>query len=354
MSAPHVERPVTPPIDDPELLADRLEAAVAGGRAPDFSEGDPKAWMLALEVVIERRNMDAAVVAVGYLAAAYPDVAYLATMKPLLDGIPPPPPARSGALATFFNDKTKSVQVVRARRSDTVLFAFCAYNHSLLMPVNMMHRWLARLNVHIVYLNDAEKQIYLHGIPALAPDLDGTVAALRRIAKDLGARRILCLGPSGGGYACLRYGVSLGADRILALSPITTPFMDLGVVPKRLRQRAAENPLPHDMMDLLPLYASAERPPRAHIVFGGDRKLDRSQAEHLAAAPSVSVEPLPGVAVHNIIQPLITSGRLDQLLDWLAERPAPRGVLGRAAALFRRLAGRSEGGAAGHQTGIPA
>lgn len=202
--------------------------------------------------------------------------------------------------------------------ADQVILAFSGGDGALWLSRAALHRMLRGLGCHVVYLADVAEGFYLRGPDWRDPD--ELLARLRAVIADLGATRIYCLGQCSGAYGALRYGLDLGAEAILAFSPMTTPTTTAAPGTRaRLRQLAAE--LPGLEPDLDRHYARATAIPRVTITCGAAHKRDLEQARRLQHLPGVRLIELPA-AEHNSIRWLIAKGRLLPLLHELLGRPA--------------------------------
>src|SRR3981081_919874 len=110
---------------------------------------------------------------------------------------------------------------MRRQDCDAVLFCFCAFQGTLGLPVNLVHQWLGRMPASLVYVRDLRELWGACGFPTLGSDRTAAVNALRRIASELGGRRIYTFGVSRGGYPALYYGLKLRARAVLSLGGAT-------------------------------------------------------------------------------------------------------------------------------------
>ena len=138
--------------------------------------------------------------------------------------------------ATFSDDLGKDVQVVRAGTGGSarspVLLVFCGMAHRFWVPLNLIHIWLSRLGVHIVYLRDFRRIFYLRGIRSLGADYATSVAALAKLIEDLGESSVHCIGSSSGSFGALQMGLDLGAQSVLCLAGPTQTRRCRTVYPK--------------------------------------------------------------------------------------------------------------------------
>ena len=168
-------------------LISTWKAAHASNVVPPLGEVSPYQWAMACHTMFEAGEIDLVEYAARHLHAAYPELDYLATLVALFDAVPrhlPPPLA-------FRDQPGAEVQIVRNPESEAVLLCFCAAEGTLGLPLNFVHQWLGRLPVSLVYIKDFRDLSGALGFPSLAPGRAGSIAALRRIAEELGAKRIL-------------------------------------------------------------------------------------------------------------------------------------------------------------------
>lgn len=169
---------------------------------------------------------------------------------------------------------------------------------------------IAGLNV--VYLHDKKRLFYCNGLPELGDTLDATLDSLRRRLAIYGNVRLSTFGSSAGGFGALLYGILLGADRVLALSPPVTTLRDVSHRLNDYRARALlkrlELRLGDGVRDIRQILERHTGPvPRIDLVYGADNKIDHAHATHLADLPGVHLYPLDGVDTHN------TNGLLSSL-----------------------------------------
>jgi hypothetical protein len=323
--------------------------------------------MVITERMLRSGKLDAIEHTVRHLHASFPRLAFARNLCELFEHIP----AADGQLP-FVDDLGKDVQIVRRRRARTAILVFNGFADRLGLPLAVIHRWLGKLPAHLLYLRDFERQFYLRGIRSLGGSRGETLEELNRILGRLKARRVLCVGASGGVFGALHYGVILGADRILCFSGVTNLSPEFRAHAKSIAVRhfSADAVPPetgkpkwsavvgqHLSMDpelgglvlnMRQYYEAAKRPPRTLFLFGSENWDDRIQAENLRGLPSVTLREVPNIAEHNIVPDVARRGELGSLLDWLVEpEPAPRnlsftemiGQPGKLSELFARMRG---------------
>jgi hypothetical protein len=141
-----------------------------------------------------------------------------------------------------------------------------------------------------------------------------------RIRSLASGRRLAVVGGSGGGFAAIRWGVDLGADRIIAFSPPTNLEdgfrQSIGdgrgrVVANRLRRL-----IPLEDRNLTPRVARAGGRIPIHIVFGSANAIDTAHARNLAGVPGVHLHPR-NVAAHLVLNTLLEEGEFETVLAGL-------------------------------------
>jgi tetratricopeptide (TPR) repeat protein len=190
----------------------------------------------------------------------------------------------------------EEVQIIESGGSEQALLVFSGGNDGMAMPLPIFDRFLAPLPAAVVYLKDFRRLNYLLGIGQLAAGYAGTIDALRGIVDRLGARRVSAIGNCDGAFAAMRYGIELGAERVIAFDPPThhsdeiVPRLEQARNFKRRRLAAA---VP-DMTDLRPFLLAANGRTQIEILFREDEARERSHAQHVADAPGVTLVPVAG------------------------------------------------------------
>jgi hypothetical protein len=297
------------------ILTPEIEAAAAENRAPDFSVAGPGSWAQVLDRLLVAGRIEIVGSAARQFHSAFPRSAFGRTLCTLLDRLPP---AAEGP--AFADIGTKDFQLAGRNRSETFVLMFCDASHQFGIPLFAAHRFFGRLPATFAYLRDFRRLLFLDGVPSLGSNLQATLAAIRTHAASIGARRIICLGNSGGTFAALKYGLELEAEAVVGFAGPTNlapEFTEhLRPIPLALTKKAA-NLLPAAEIDLRKVYADAESPPRVALRYGANNWDDRIQAEHLRGFPKVSLLPIPGLQSHNVLVELIRRDQLQPLLDWL-------------------------------------
>ncbi len=205
--------------------------------------------------------------------------------------------------------------------SDTTVVAFTGRSRRLGVSMYFMQGLLSEHGVNAVYLFDWSNALFLAGVAGLGRDVPSTVAALSGILAEMGTKRLICLGQSWGGYATIRYGVELGADAIIAFSPI--------VMALRFEERwktvcaAAGVAVEEEELDPRVVLERRSPRPRTWIIHGDRNRPDTEAACHFDGVPGLIRLPVAGVSQHNILAPLAVSGRFSPLFRKVCDEVGP-------------------------------
>jgi hypothetical protein len=316
-------------LKDPRLeitLVRELERACAArGATPFIPYAAPYQWANACHDLFEAGRLDVSEYAARSLHARYPGIPYLAKLAAFFDAAPRGAPVP----LPFHDDPSAEIQLVQRPGCEKVLLCFCAAEGTLGLPLNFVHQWLGRLPVSLVYIKDFQNLSGGGGYPALAPDRSAAIAALRRIAAELGGKEIYGFGVSLGGFAALYYGLALEAVAILCLcgaTDYTRDFVEtLGPIPKAYLNLC--NQAPDFLVSLRASCAAARDRTRVLMAYSALYPRDRLQAERLAGLSNVQLIPV-SYAQHNVIDPLVRRREFSPLLSRLVTTEPPTAYVG--------------------------
>jgi len=300
---------------DPATLADEIEAAFRERRSPALGERNVAGHRAAaaIDVVFARGDLAAAEHAARLLYSKSPGFRYARNLCAVFDRMPP-----ADRQLPFADDLTKEVQIVPRNDAETVVLLFCGNSHRLGMPLSAIHRWLGLIPASLGYLRDFRCLSYLTGLSSLGPDREATLTSLRGIIASLGGRRTVCCGNSGGAFAALHYGLDLGSEAVLSLSGATNLSPEFNMhLRQAVNSARLRSDLSPELVDLRRLYGTADRPPRALLLYGQNNWDDRLHAEHLSGLPTVSLQAVEDHDEHNVVVELIKRGQFEGFLDWL-------------------------------------
>jgi tetratricopeptide (TPR) repeat protein len=202
-------------------------------------------------------------------------------------------------------DPARDVLAATCDGASAAVLVFTGSNDAVSMPLALFDRHLAPLAVSAVYLKDFRRLRFLTGIASLADDYEGTVAALRHMLEGLGARRLCVIGNCDGGFAAIRYGIELGADRIVTFG---APTHSGSGAPAQFEQgrnfmrRRLASAVPADMIDLRPFLECRSYATDIQIHYESDDPRDRDHSMRLANLPGVTLHPWIGSSNHQLLR----------------------------------------------------
>ncbi len=287
-----------------------VRAAFERGEPLDFAGGDPREWIKTIDELLSSGKVELARFALDRLREQAPDLKWPQTVSELVDLMPEGSPRER----RFVDDRESDLQLVPRDGARTVVLGFCGRRNRLNMPLWIFQRWMAKLEVSVIYLRDFDETFYLGGVRSCG-SLAATVERLRQAIGSMNADRVVCIGNSSGGYGALRYGLELQADRVFSFSGAVnmTPEFNAHLNRKAGALRLAKD-FPDDTLDLRELYLAATRPPRTELYFGDNAWDDRIHNEHMAGAPGVTLHPVPDYAGHGALPELIRRGEFEPIL----------------------------------------
>jgi hypothetical protein len=210
--------------------------------------------------------------------------------------------------------------LVRRPGSDTLVIVFMPPAGGFGGTANAIQAMLGRDPPHALYLYDSNALYHLAGTDRFGAGYAAMVEGLRRLADELGVRRVVTLGPSAAGFTAIRAGIDIGADAVVAAGAVTSMTADAMHADGRMpgtRSRLLES-VPEQARDLKPdLVAHAGRA-RIHLFYGDSNREDRMHAHHLGDVPGVTLHPIADLGMHDPFGELLLRGRTDALEPLLA------------------------------------
>ena len=204
-------------------------------------------------------------------------------------------------------DPARDVLIAESAGAETAVLIFTGSNDALSMPIPVFDRYLAAIPVTAVYLKDFNRLRFLRGIKSLNKDYEGTLSALKKMLRRLGTKRLITLGNCDGGFAAIRYGVELGAQRVVTFgAPTYSPGNALSRIEQArnfMKNRLAAS-VPSDLMDLRPFLETHPHTTQIDLFYEAEDARDSSQALHLAGLPGVQHHPRPGLSDHHLLRAL--------------------------------------------------
>jgi len=204
-------------------------------------------------------------------------------------------------------DLQPDIDVIQATcpGAKTAALIFTGFNDALSIPLAIFDPFLATVPVSAVYLKDFKRLRYLQGVTSFADDYAGTLAALRDLISRLKVSRLVTMGNCIGGFAAIRYGVELGADRIIAFDAPTRIGHDTESGIQQgfnfLRKRLAAS-VPAEMTDLRPFLEERRNHIPIELYYQAEIPERREDSERLSDLPGIQLNPLPGVHPNHALR----------------------------------------------------
>jgi len=207
--------------------------------------------------------------------------------------------------------------VERGRDPSAVVIAFTGGADKLMLPVYEFFDTTKSLGYSRILLRDQYQRCYTRGIDSQRPDFPSLVAYLREESERLGAKKVLCVGTSSGGYAAIRAGHHLAADYVHAFGPQTGSRPPGLAAPNgRRRLWPWKNGAPirfRSRLDLSRLLDDWNQKTIYYVHYGRACRSDRYHAERLFKSPGVVTIGYP-TATHLIAVFLAKKGLLTEAL----------------------------------------
>ncbi len=187
------------------------------------------------------------------------------------------------------------------------LLVFTGQARQVWVSISLFDRFLRQFPINAIYLTEDSGFAFMDGIAGFGASYHAALAGLRAATEALAAPTLCCLGTSSGGDAALRYGLDLGAERVLAFSP----YLDM-------RRSALFNErFPAMVLDISVLYRRAARIPEVRIVFGAANAGDCATARPVRLVSRSNAGPGSRLRTPRRHPELIATGRLQPLLAGL-------------------------------------
>jgi tetratricopeptide (TPR) repeat protein len=218
------------------------------------------------------------------------------------------------------DDKLSDVIFAEAPNTDIAVLVFTSAVDLMAMPLPIFDRYLAALGVTTIYVKDFQRLAYLNGIGSLGQDYGATVAALRKICRKMAVRSVCTVGDSAGGAAAVRYGIELGADRLVSFcgqthlvrGPMAKLEQGLAMIQRRLESRlSAEN------LDLRRFLLAHRHSSSIEWIYSEKVERDKTHALHLSGINGVTLHPVAECNDHMTLLWLALHGQLRALLEKL-------------------------------------
>jgi len=210
--------------------------------------------------------------------------------------------------------------LVRQRGPDTLVVVFMPPAGGFGATANAIQAMLGAKPPNALYLYDSKALYHLAGTDRFGPGYSAMVEGLRRLAAELGVRRVVTLGPSAAGFTAIRAGIDIGADSVVAAGAVTSMTAEAMHADGRMpgtRTRLLDC-VPEQARDLKPDLVERNGRTRVHLFYGDSNREDSMHAHHLSGVPGVTLHPIEDLGMHDPFGELLLRGRTDALEPLLA------------------------------------
>lgn len=184
------------------------------------------------------------------------------------------------------------------------------------LPEFEFRKTVSGVRAHKLFFRDPSTFWYLRGVPGVGSSANDVAAHVRACRERWGAKRVVTVGNSSGGYAAILFGLLAGADEVHAFAPKTRlleseDFHDRQKLALLLGEVGADHP----HLDLARLMQSgAGAGTRVHIHYPKGNAVDARQAHHVAGLPQVRLWEYRWPN-HALVQAIKEAGFLRPLLE---------------------------------------
>lgn len=169
------------------------------------------------------------------------------------------------------------VELIDKKASKT-LVAFGGMTSGLSLPPKEFFKSLIDRNINIVFVKDFKQCWYQQGLLGKTDDINSSILYLMNLVPKT-TNELITIGASSGGYAAIRFGLGLKADRILAFSPQT--LIDEEMVRVFSKHRLKDMDFNSDELDLRKVLEKHPEQPCIEVYYGQHNNRDRKSAEHI-------------------------------------------------------------------------
>lgn len=205
--------------------------------------------------------------------------------------------------------KLSAVEIIDKGAEKTLLvFGGMATRPS--MPPKEFFKSFSEKDMNIVFVKDFKQCWYQNGLVGKSHDVESTIRVLGGLIPP-STKNLICLGTSAGGYAAIRFGVELNADRIIAFAPQTLIGTQVFKRFKSADSRIEEVDINSPDFDLAKIL-SVKPHGNIEVHFGQFNEADSAAADHIKEYVNLYPYPFKG---HGIAAYLKGNGTLKEILS---------------------------------------
>lgn len=169
------------------------------------------------------------------------------------------------------------VEVVDKGATKTLL-AFGGMAAGLSMPPKEFFKSLTSKNMNIIFVKDFRQCWYQKGLLGKTNNLSDSISYLKNLIPET-TEKLITLGASAGGYAAIRFGVALNANRIMAFSPQT--LIDEETVKVFSKSCLKDMIFGSDDLDLKIILEKYNKEQNIEVYYGRNNNRDRDAVDHI-------------------------------------------------------------------------
>jgi tetratricopeptide (TPR) repeat protein len=235
------------------------------------------------------------------------------------------PTGEANAAATRLITEAGDILIERVPDSPALLLAFGGLSTMFGGTAEEMSFLVRTVRLNALFVSDPQRLFMLGGFASIG-EYWTTIGWLKDLKQAWSIEHIYCLGLSGGGYPALRYGLDLGARRILTFAAPTEITPTITQVDKRataLTHRVLAR-RPHMCVNLRDEIAKlGDAAPEIINYYGADMPEDAYHARNIEGLPTVSSRPVEGLASHGVIAWLKQNGAFIPILHEFLREVSP-------------------------------
>lgn len=164
------------------------------------------------------------------------------------------------------------------RKSTKTLIVFGGMASGVSMPSREFFNSLSNKNINILFVKDFKQCWYQKGLSGKTKDINSSITYLQSLMPPT-TQELITLGASAGGYAAIRFGVGLQADRIMAFSPQT--FIDEETASVFAKNCVDELKFGSDDLDLNKVLSKTDKKYNIEVYYGFLNSRDKKNVNHI-------------------------------------------------------------------------
>ncbi len=207
--------------------------------------------------------------------------------------------------------KLSPVEIINKNAKKTlIVFGGMALKPS--MPPKEFFKTFMKKNINVIFVKDFEQCWYQKGLLGKSHDLESTYRYLKSIIPKE-TEHLISIGTSAGGYAAIRFGVQLKAERILAFAPQTNITRKIFQQFKSLDSRIGDLDLDSDTdLDLSKYLSKNKIESKIELYYGKYNRGDELAATNIKEYITIHTYP---TGTHMIATYLKNQKLLDKILE---------------------------------------